>query len=150
MFLSWAVKVMADDHSFYSAETAMLCACGANKVDWVGTPNDFDLGILFHDSIQQLLLLRWSEGYFTWERRCQARLEQYSSCLSLGGGWWGGGALSGVVIELIKLTWPGLLIELMSDLQGLHHNCMVRPRVGSEGSALFIIMQRGGYAGGRT
>ncbi len=31
---------MADDHSFYSAETAMLCARCANEVDWVGMPND--------------------------------------------------------------------------------------------------------------
>jgi hypothetical protein len=31
---------MADDHSFYRAEMAMLCACRANEVDWVGMPND--------------------------------------------------------------------------------------------------------------
>jgi hypothetical protein len=31
---------MAYDHLFYSAETAMLHARGANKVDWVGMPDD--------------------------------------------------------------------------------------------------------------
>jgi hypothetical protein len=31
---------MANDHLFYSAETAMLYACHANEVDWVGMPND--------------------------------------------------------------------------------------------------------------
>jgi hypothetical protein len=37
---------MVDDHSFYSAETAMLRARHANKVDWVGTPNDFYFDVL--------------------------------------------------------------------------------------------------------
>ena len=37
---------MADDRSFYRAETAMLCAHRANKVDWVGMPNDFYFDVL--------------------------------------------------------------------------------------------------------
>jgi hypothetical protein len=37
---------MADDHSFYSAEMALLCARRANKVDWVGTPNDLYFNVL--------------------------------------------------------------------------------------------------------
>ncbi len=45
IFLSWAVKVMADDHLFYSTEMAMLCVRGANVVDWVGTPDDFDFDV---------------------------------------------------------------------------------------------------------
>ncbi len=37
---------MANDHSFYSAEMAMLCARHANEVDWVGTPNDSYFDVL--------------------------------------------------------------------------------------------------------
>jgi hypothetical protein len=37
---------MADDHSFYSAETETLRAHRANEVDWVGTPNDFYFDVL--------------------------------------------------------------------------------------------------------
>ncbi len=37
---------MADDHSFYSAETAMLCAHHANKIDCVGMPNDVYFDVL--------------------------------------------------------------------------------------------------------
>ncbi len=36
---------MADDHSFYSAETTMLCARGANEVDWVGMPDDVNFDV---------------------------------------------------------------------------------------------------------
>jgi hypothetical protein len=36
---------MANDHLFYSAEMAMLRARGANKVDWVGTPDDFNFDV---------------------------------------------------------------------------------------------------------
>ncbi len=53
-------------------------------------------------------------------------------------------------IDLIELICPGLLIELMSDLQGLHCNCIVRPLIGSGGFAAFIITHRGGYVGGGT
>jgi hypothetical protein len=36
---------MANDHSFYSAEMALLCVHGANEVDWVGMPDDFDFDV---------------------------------------------------------------------------------------------------------
>ncbi len=55
-----------------------------------------------------------------------------------------------MVIKLIELIWLGLLIKLMSNVWGLHHNCILRPHVGSGESVSFTIMNHGGYVGGRT
>jgi hypothetical protein len=37
---------MANDHSFYSAEAAMLRARRASEIDWVGMPNDVYFDVL--------------------------------------------------------------------------------------------------------
>jgi hypothetical protein len=45
MILSQTVKIMTADHSFYSTETAVLHAHGANEVDHVGTPDNVNVDV---------------------------------------------------------------------------------------------------------
>ncbi len=137
---------MANNHFFHGTETTVLCACGADEVDWVACQMMSTLMFKQHHSTTSTLEVKWR--CFTWEKRCWARAEQCSSCLSSGDGWQDDGVLLVVVIKSVELIWLGLLIELMSDVCSLGHNCIIGPHSGLGGLALFMTTHHGGYIGG--